>query len=375
MPLHLRRSLSRSIDVKIENNLNEFDMNYSRIYQAFVALAMFVLVTSCDKKPVQELPAPVLPDKETPVSPDNEVKYPDPKTPKVKTLLVDGYFKEQKIRDGIILYSAEKKPDAVTNENQTIFVLEIDLNNENYKVDFYYGSSDTTSAIAKKQGAIAAVNACYELEAIYCKTNGVIHGQCALATDHLRFWKHEAAIVSDGARKIGIIHGAKGTDNHKDGGIQALQIYSKLKEKNIFASAPMLIDDFNPVGATYVPSHYSSADLAKLDGEDWRRHQGVRHPRVAAALTEDNDLLLVVVDGRFSGKAAGMSAKELTNFLVKYFNPRWAINMDGGGSSTMYVKGYGDPVNNVLNYPADNKKWDHYGQRKRPSLFLIKEAK
>jgi hypothetical protein len=350
-------------------------MKHLRFYQALVALAMFTIFVSCGDKPSTELPAPEPPEIETPVTPDTEANYPDPKTPKVKTLLVDGYFTEEKVRDGITLYSAEMKKDAVTNENQTIFVLELDLNNDNYKVEFYYGSSDTTSAIAKKQGAIAAINACYELDAIYSKTNGVVHGTCDLSTDHLRFWKHEAAIVGDGERKIGMIYGAKGTDNHKDGGIQALEIYRKLKEKNIFASAPMLIDDFKPVGATYVPSHYSSAELAKFESEDWRRHQGVRHPRVAVALTEDNDILFVVVDGRFSGKAAGMNAKELTNFLVKYFNPRWAINMDGGGSSTMYVKGYGDPVNNVLNYPCDNKKWDHYGQRKRGSLFLVKDAK
>jgi exopolysaccharide biosynthesis protein len=89
------------------------------------------------------------------------------------------------------------------------------------------------------------------------------------------------------------------------------------------------------------------------------------------ALTEDNDLLFIVVDGRFSGKAEGMSAKELTNFIAKHFNPQWAINMDGGGSSTMYINGYGDPVTNVLNYPCDNKKWDHYGQRARPTFFLV----
>ena len=360
-------------------------MKFLNILRIFTVLS-FVLI-SCnpdnlgyEDKPLHNTtpePDPVpTPDPGNKEDTDLSVKYPDPTTPKVKTLLVDGFFKETTIKKGITLYSVEKALEKdITNDYQTIFVLEIDLNNEDYKVEFYYGKSDTTSAIAVKNNAIAAVNACYELEAIYCKTNGVVHGTCDLAPDHLRFWKHEAAIVSDGARKIGIIHGAKGTDNHVDGGKQALDVYKKLTEANIFASAPMLIDDYKPVGATYVPASYTSSALSKLESEDWRRHQGVRHPRVAAALTEDNDLLLVVVDGRFSGKAAGMSAKELTNFLVKYFNPRWAINMDGGGSSTMYIKGYGDPVNNVLNYPVDNKRWDHYGQRKRPSLFLIKSAK
>ena len=340
-----------------------------KIFQAFMAFA--IICESCKASVTHDVPLHT-PDKE-----ENqvEVKYPDPGTPKVKTLLVDGFFTETEIKPGITLYSAEMKEESdITKSFQTVFVLEVDLDNENYKVEFYHGKSDTTSSIAMKQNAIAAINACYELEAVYCKTDGVVHGTCTLDPDHLRFWKHEAAVVGDGDRKIGIVHGAKGAADHRDGGLQALEVYKNLKEPDIFASAPMLIDDYDPVGASYVPASYTSSALSKLDGEDWRRHQGVRHPRVAVALTDDNDLLMVVVDGRFSGKAEGMSAKELTNFLVKYFNPRWAINMDGGGSSTMYIDGHGDPVNHVLNYPADNKKWDHYGQRKRPSLFLVKYA-
>ena len=351
-------------------------MKLIRTYLALIATTFFLAACNTNKVEIPHWDYENAGNTATTEDGDSLVKYPDPKTAKVKTLQTEGFFKETKIREGITLYSAEKVYDRdITKGYQTIFALEIDLNNKNYEVEFYYGQSDTTSAIGKKNKAIAAVNACYELEAIYCKTNGVVHGTCTLDPNHLRFWKHEAAIVSDGARKIGIIHGAKGTATHKLGGIQALEIYAKLKEPNIFASAPMLIDDFSPVGASYVPEYYTSAELSKLDGEDWPRHQGVRHPRVAAALTDDNDLLLVVVDGRFSGKAEGMNAKELTNFLVKHFNPRWAINMDGGGSSTMWIDGYGDSVNNVLNYPADNKTWDHYGQRKRPSVFLIQEAK
>lgn len=58
-------------------------------------------------------------------------------------------------------------------------------------------------------------------------------------------------------------------------------------------------------------------------------------------MTEDKDLLLVTIDGRWAGKAEGMSAKEVTLFLKKHFNPQYALNMDGGGSTTMYVKGKG----------------------------------
>lgn len=55
--------------------------------------------------------------------------------------------------------------------------------------------------------------------------------------------------------------------------------------------------------------------LESFDYEDYRRHQGVRHPRTVVAVTEDKDLLLVTIDGRWAGKAEGMSAKEVTLFL------------------------------------------------------------
>lgn len=56
----------------------------------------------------------------------------------------------------------------------------------------------------------------------------------------------------------------------------------------------------------------------------------VRHPRTAVALTEQNKLLLVTVDGR-ADLAAGMTAKELTSFINQYFKPQHALNVDGEG--------------------------------------------
>ena len=99
-----------------------------------------------------------------------------------------------------------------------------------------------------------------------------------------------------------------------------------------------LIDDYISVGATFVPEGLTPEDIKKFRYEDYRRHQGNRHPRTAVALTDDNHLLLIVVDGRWDF-ASGMSARELTLFLAKHFNPRWALNLDGGGSSCMLING------------------------------------
>ncbi len=44
-----------------------------------------------------------------------------------------------------------------------------------------------------------------------------------------------------------------------------------------------------------------------------------------------------------------------------------ALNMDGGGSSTMYIKDKG-----ILNYPSDNRKFDHEGERRVYDIFFIR---
>lgn len=75
-------------------------------------------------------------------------------------------------------------------------------------------------------------------------------------------------------------------------------------------------------------------------------HLVARHPRTAAGTTASGRALLVVVDGR-SSRAAGMSCAELADFL-KTLGCVWALNLDGGGSSTLWVRGAG-----VRNAPSD----------------------
>ena len=70
-----------------------------------------------------------------------------------------------------------------------------------------------------------------------------------------------------------------------------------------------------------------------------------RHPRTAVALTFSGDLLFVVVDGR-SKRSTGMKLKELASYLMR-LGVRHAINLDGGGSSSMIVKG------RTVNKPSD----------------------
>jgi exopolysaccharide biosynthesis protein len=73
-----------------------------------------------------------------------------------------------------------------------------------------------------------------------------------------------------------------------------------------------------------------------------------RHPRTAVALTFDGDLLMIVVDGR-SKRNSGMKLDEMADYL-RVLGARHAINLDGGGSSSMIVKG------RVVNSPSDGSE-------------------
>ncbi len=71
-----------------------------------------------------------------------------------------------------------------------------------------------------------------------------------------------------------------------------------------------------------------------------------RHPRTAVGVRADGRILLVTVDGRQPEKSVGMTIAELTALLIE-LGAVEAINMDGGGSTTMVIDG------KVVNSPSD----------------------
>ena len=82
---------------------------------------------------------------------------------------------------------------------------------------------------------------------------------------------------------------------------------------------------------------------------------GGRNPRTAIGYTSDHNLILMVADGR-EGSSIGMTLMELANFM-KSIGCIGAINLDGGGSTVMYVNGQvvnkpqvkgGIPLSNAL---------------------------
>lgn len=84
-----------------------------------------------------------------------------------------------------------------------------------------------------------------------------------------------------------------------------------------------------------------------------------RHPRTAVAKLKDGRLLLVTVDGRQPGYSAGINLPDLAALLLE-LGAAEAMNLDGGGSTTMVLDGQ------IVNKPSDKE-----GERKVGDAILV----
>jgi exopolysaccharide biosynthesis protein len=89
-----------------------------------------------------------------------------------------------------------------------------------------------------------------------------------------------------------------------------------------------------------------------------------RHPRTGIGVTPTGRLLMVVVDGRRKG-SKGMTLVQLAG-LMRELHASFALNLDGGGSSTMWVDPKGRRLKGrVVNVPSDG------AERKVSSALLV----
>ncbi|MDD5089396.1 MAG: phosphodiester glycosidase family protein [Candidatus Wallbacteria bacterium] len=72
-------------------------------------------------------------------------------------------------------------------------------------------------------------------------------------------------------------------------------------------------------------------------------------PRTAVGTTDGTRLVIVVVDGRQPGYSEGMELEELARLMLS-LGCREALNLDGGGSSTLVIR------NQLMNRPSDGKE-------------------
>lgn len=127
---------------------------------------------------------------------------------------------------------------------------------------------------------------------------------------------------------------------------ELLNVRSYQTAEDIVGGVPRLIKDGK------IDITWEREKAAKAFVED-------RHPRTAVAKLRDGKFLMVTVDGRQPGVSVGMSLRELAEYLLS-LGAVDAMNLDGGGSTTMYLDG------KVVNTPSDKE-----GERKVGDAIVV----
>ena len=252
------------------------------------------------------------------------------------TLLTDrSSWRVSQVRDGLRWYNFEGH-EPITDSKQVINVLELDMASENLKFEFlYFPDRAKISEVAQGDAELVAIaNASFgsgftsgsPVDNTYIRVDGVTYKEIALSPTDSNYGKHESAVWYDGNSEIGFI------DMPGDYAA-ALEYYKSTTYPNLFSSYPMLIKNFEKVNFSAYKKKVSSSAV---------------DPRTVLGVTYDGKLIIMTVDGRWKDKATGMTLKQVQDFLTIHFYPKYAINMDGGGSTSMFIKG-----ENVVNYPCE----------------------
>jgi len=251
-------------------------------------------------------------------------------------------WETQKIAKGLIWkhYHFNK---TLFDTTENINVLEINLHKK-LKLTLGYEKQllKPTSEFAKQAKAIAAINGSFfdvknggSVDML--KANGEVMSTNRLGKNSQRAIHQKAALVFYKGKLD--IKKWDGTTN-----------WERQLNGDVIETGPLLI-------------HNNTAEI--LDTTAFVR---LRHPRTAIAITR-NRVLLITIDGR-NKNSAGVNLYELSKILT-WLKACDGINLDGGGSTTMWIAR--QPDNGVVNYPTDNKKWDHEGERKVANVILLTE--
>ena len=230
----------------------------------------------------------------------------------------------------------------IFDSHQYISIVEIDVKKAKGRFALANdpGKITPTSKFAKDSGAVVAINGTfYNMKepyncVTYFKKNGVL---CYDNTEEMEQRDNAAvAITSKGVPFIEV------ADAANPGGVVENQAWPEMIDApNVVASGPVLL----------------------ADGEESYLKEGSfnskRHPRSAVGI-KGKKVYLVAVDGRSAEYAQGVTLWEFAD-IMRFIGAVDAINLDGGGSTTLYVEG--ENGTGIVNHPSDNKKFDHEGER------------
>jgi exopolysaccharide biosynthesis protein len=250
-------------------------------------------------------------------------------------------WEKEKIAPGVIWKSSHTLLNDTIPQNINILV--VNLKKRNITLVHNPEKNVRTSIQAQSTGALAAVNAGFFNvknggSVSYLKTAGRI-----VDTDTAKKWIRNSnlngaiLIRSSEEMYIGRIMPNSWFDSHSE-------------YEDILVTGPLLVEK----------GTLSNMPKTSLVSNT--------HPRTAIGTRNCRKIIIVTIDGRTS-EAAGMTLEELAEMMM-LLKCKDAINLDGGGSTTMWINN--KPFNGVVNMPSDNKKFDHEGERSVANILVIK---
>ena len=245
--------------------------------------------------------------------------------------------------DGFLYRHYHFQHNQIFNSNQYLCVIEIPKGSPT-RLRFVSDTVMTTVAdFAQRADALAAINGSFfnmstGAPVCYHRING--NNEPARTDSVNRKYYQNAAIrlLTSGRPRFNIPDSNRLSEK-------------KMPDSNVMTSGPMLL-----CRGAIVPQ--------RLD----RRFVYARHNRTAIGLKPDGTIMLVVADGRSRKHADGLSLPELT-YVMRWLGCCDAANLDGGGSSTMYIRNHG--TGGIVNHPSDNGRFDPMGQRRVANAILL----
>ncbi len=245
----------------------------------------------------------------------------------VKQSLSEIAWNSKTITGGVVLKSARAR---LFNSDQAIYVVEIDTTADRFEFGVAAGDKAVvTSAYAAGEGVLAAINGTFfNMEKGYNVHYVRVNDSVVAVTDENEFGIRATGVFTATGERVDIA--GWGPEREDEGFVQS-EATGLMKAEDAIVTGPLLADN--------------GRDIA-LDSANFNKN---RHPRSLLGITAGGHVLFVTVDGRQSGYADGMSLFELRE-LARSLGCTEILNLDGGGSTALYVKGEG--VIGIVNSPS-----------------------
>lgn len=248
--------------------------------------------------------------------------------------------------DGMVLKHIHFSHNDCLASNQYVCILEIPSTSSRRLAFSCEPQRTKTSEQAFKHKAVAAINGSFFDMALhnpicYLRINGEeigINTPQKVDSVHRKYYQYGLVRLSDGRMELIVPDSGRMWERQLEG-------------SDIMTAGPMLVWK-----GRLVPQRTDKTFVAD------------RHNRTAIGVKNDGTMLFVTVDGR-TKESEGLSLPDLSR-LMRYLGCTDALNLDGGGSTTMYVKG--KPNGGIVNHPSDNRKYDFAGERTVSNCLLVK---